>query len=725
MQLSDELKTKTAAELEEWFIESLEAEDLPLDDLLAVLAGFAAAGETGRCQEWAELLQEALAERGDTAGMLLLLRHCCSWREDTAEFRDACAQAAGRVLTDRHGQAFLKNAGFDRGLSGSESVRRLTLLTHLTEGAFCHDKTWGFGVVRRLDDFYEKVTIDFTKKTGHQMSFAYAAETLEVVDEDHLGACLHSRPEELANLVKTRPDEVVRMALRSYGPLSAQDLQDRMVPDIVSEADWKPFWDAARKRLKADPLFDLPGRRSEPMRLLESKKEYDDRWFADLANERDPEKILKRIRELKDSELPESGSQQSGIMAERCSFALKAFRGQRPDLTARVLLAIERLDLPCEGEGSVNGVRRAWEGLLDSRVFRKAATDLPAKELQRLLLYLDAREPDRAGETFVATLSVLPVWSLDPVTDFLEASRHKAAMVECLQNELRERVPAVSLLAWAARHIEKVESWSLVDMFSLIGNIVDILGVSMSGEELKARKVLLGKLGQSQWMKRVLAALDDRQRQALAARIRLARGWDEAERRSLMARCIKLYPELEATVADRSQEPDERSIGRMTSWRSYRERQEAFRKLLEVTIPENSREIGVALSYGDLRENFEYQAAKDRQRLLLQRKTEIERDLAEVKGTDFSGMAADLAGMGTCVAVKKADGGTDRYCILGEWDRDETLNIISSSSKLAQVLEGGQPGDEVLLPGADTETRGTIVEVTALTDDIRKWMAGG
>ena len=45
---------------------------------------------------------------------------------------------------------------------------------------FFFDKTWGFGIVKRLDDFYKRVVLDFTAKKNHAMSLEYAAETLKL-----------------------------------------------------------------------------------------------------------------------------------------------------------------------------------------------------------------------------------------------------------------------------------------------------------------------------------------------------------------------------------------------------------------------------------------------------------------------------------------------------------------------------------------------------------------
>ena len=187
---------------------------------------------------------------------------------------------------------------------------------------------------------------------------------------------------------------------------------------------------------------------------------------------------------------------------------------------------------------------------------------------------------------------------------------------------------------------------------------------------------------------------------------------------------IKHFPELEQVAAKEGRKSEGKKLGRFTSWRTYRERQEQLRGLLEVSIPENSKEIGVARSYGDLRENFEYQAARDQQALLMRRKAEFERDLTVVRGSDFDGVAEDVAGMGTGVLFARADGTQQHYWILGEWDGDETLGIISNRSELAKRLTGARAGDAVVLPDDNPETPSKILGVTGLDAAVRQWMAG-
>jgi transcription elongation GreA/GreB family factor len=244
---------------------------------------------------------------------------------------------------------------------------------------------------------------------------------------------------------------------------------------------------------------------------------------------------------------------------------------------------------------------------------------------------------------------------------------------------------------------------------------------SYNGMQLKLRNQLGVLFLQTDWLTSIMAKLTDLQRSDILRRIKTQSGWEASDRRSLMGKMIKLYPELATVVATRKAKVEEPiRLGRYTSYRSFREKQDQLKKVVDVDIPENSKEIGIARSYGDLRENAEYETAKQNQGILMKRKTELEHDLVQVQASDFSQYASDSVGMGTCVTLEGESGDVKVYNVLGEWDGDEGLSIISSRSRLAEVLIGKVAGDAVELPGVDGGYKvATVVEVS---DDIKTWM---
>lgn len=140
-------------------------------------------------------------------------------------------------------------------------------------------------------------------------------------------------------------------------------------------------------------------------------------------------------------------------------------------------------------------------------------------------------------------------------------------------------------------------------------------------------------------------------------------------------------------------------------------------------MAKNSQDIAAARSYGDLRENFEYQAAKDYQRVLLNRQAEMDLELKTMKGSDFSDAKTDTVMPGTKVTLRMEDGSERVFTVLGEWDRDEALNIISNKSRLALSVLGKAAGATVLVPSALGELQAVLEKVEPLDDAVRAWLA--
>jgi transcription elongation GreA/GreB family factor len=705
------------ARLEKWFFDSIEVDPVPIDDILSTLVEAHIAGESERCEEWAELLQETLLEKKDKHSVLAVLAVRNNWLRDRPEFRNICKDTMARALDDRKGKAYLASIESNGKITTSEYIRRVQVLMGLEEGALCTEKTWGFGVVKRIDDFYKKVSIDFKKKPGHELSFSYAAETLNLIDPDHLLALRHNDSSRLKRMVEDSPGDIVRIALRSYGPMSAPVLQELLTSEVMGVGDWRQFWEHARRELKSDPLIDVPTRRNDPIRLLETAKTYGDEWTHEFQKIRDVSAILAGIEELC-RETATLHEQQRKVVAERLNFSIKAVKGSEPDQLVRVTLVASKLGL--DGDGLVDTARVA-DTLLEQKTLKSACSGLPARDVEALLAFLAQHDSERLSLSLIETLFSLPAHVLELAIERLCMLGQEEELSGRVRSVFGIREMVLPLLYYVCNHPEVLENWSLGSTSDLMIQVVEALN-KRTGKDRKTIKLIAIKFDDTGWLERILDGMNDRERVDLISRIRSSRGWDESTRRSVMGRMIRIVPELQRALAGGGEEEKKRSL--LTSWRSYRERQEQLRELIEVHIPQNSKDIGHARSYGDLRENFEYHSAKDQQALLMRRKAEWEKDLAEVHGTDFPEASISKICMGTGVELERADGTRERYWILGEWDRDEALGVISGRSEMARRLEAASVGDNIQLPGDSEEARSLVIEILPLDEKVRAWISG-
>src|SRR5512147_2181938 len=112
--------------------------------------------------------------------------------------------------------------------------------------------------------------------------------------------------------------------------------------------------------------------------------------------------------------------------------------------------------------------------------------------------------------------------------------------------------------------------------------------------------------------------------------------------------------------------------------------------------PKISRDIGVAREHGDLSENAEYHAAKERQGMVEARIKDLEDKLARAEIIEPSKLSGDKVSFGATVDLTNID--TDEsvtYQIVGAEEANIDEGLISISAPLARALIGKQVGDEV------------------------------
>ncbi len=143
-----------------------------------------------------------------------------------------------------------------------------------------------------------------------------------------------------------------------------------------------------------------------------------------------------------------------------------------------------------------------------------------------------------------------------------------------------------------------------------------------------------------------------------------------------------------------------------------------LRHIKEVERPDNVREIEAAREHGDLRENAEYHAAKERQGNLEGRLRFLEYRIAHAEVIDPTTVSTDRIAFGATVTVLDVD--TDEeivYAIVGEDEADADAGRLSIRSPIVRALIGKVEGDSVTLqlPKGARELEVVKVEYKALS----------
>ncbi|MGD0868492.1 MAG: transcription elongation factor GreA [Bryobacteraceae bacterium] len=137
---------------------------------------------------------------------------------------------------------------------------------------------------------------------------------------------------------------------------------------------------------------------------------------------------------------------------------------------------------------------------------------------------------------------------------------------------------------------------------------------------------------------------------------------------------------------------------------------------LKVELP---KEILKARAHGDLSENAEYHAAKERQGFVNARLNQLKRRLAEISMIDFSKIPHDRAGLGSTVVVLDVNRDEEMtYNLVTTEEADAANGKVSTTSPIGRSLLGKEVGDVVRFqsPGGMKELE--ILKLTTIHDAV-------
>ena len=139
---------------------------------------------------------------------------------------------------------------------------------------------------------------------------------------------------------------------------------------------------------------------------------------------------------------------------------------------------------------------------------------------------------------------------------------------------------------------------------------------------------------------------------------------------------------------------------------------------LNVELP---KEIEKAVGHGDLSENSEYEAARERQQFVQARLDYISRRLSELAELDLETIPEDRVGFGSRVKVRDLDDDSEEVYTLAMGDFiDFDSGEISMESPIGKALLGGREGDEVTVVTPRGELRYEILGLTTLHDIVEE-----
>ena len=562
-------------------------------------------------------------------------------------------------------------------------------------GNFVFHRSWGIGRISTIDD--DEITIDFPAKRHHRMSLKMAVSALKILAKAHFWVqkATTSRAK-LRDRVKDDPAETLRIIIRSFGnQADMKRIKMELVPGILTASEWSKWSTAARRILKTDPAFGSHEEKLDTYVVRDTPISYEEKTFNKFTAEK---AFFGRVAVLQ--EYLHNASPDSEYFSEMFSYFtgfLKSYTVVNDQVIASFLLVqqiskkhpylatdadVEFADLFAHVDD-----REALFLALGNNELRK---DFLAHVREEV-----ADWPQVYSRFFFLQPSRLLVDALIDNKEFDSLERIVATVFESYR-DLRE--PFV----WLVRNCED-EAWftSLaIKREKCLAGLMHLLDLTYRDIENK-RDVSVGRKLNKQihdYMFKdgnllnftILADLETITR--VYSMIADIEHLDPSIKIRLKEKITDRFPSFESVGEPLAVE--RKRAGLLVTRNGYEGKQRELRHLIEVEIPLNSKEIGLAMQKGDLRENAEYKAAIEKQELLKASASRLQEELQEAQIFDQNQIDDQMVSFGTTIRLANVDSGDqEEFTILGPWESNPAMNVISYLSPLGAELWNHRPDD--------------------------------
>ncbi len=592
-------------------------------------------------------------------------------------------------------------------------------LKKLAPQTVCVHRSWGVGIIKKWDTLQGTLTIDFKSKEDHPMEFSYAAQSLVGLDDDHIVARIVKQKDATGQLSLEDKNSFMKLVVRSLGKdATPEKIERTLVPDLVSPEHWKKWWDSAKKEIKKDPHFSVPTKRTQPIILHEDAQDHEATSLESFKNAVGPkaqilalDNIIKHLKDI-------SGEEIHSVIAEVNESLAKIPKTQQ---ATAIELALARDELISLANIENPPTEPSFGAFLPTSptALNNVIQSLPTGKQARCLEYAREFFGDKWADVY---LSIIPDSNGRLFDEIYTAFQKENRQAECLgiiEKLARERKINFELLMWICKNRKGgIETIVGSQLFYWILSVLEMDQLSGTRKFGRLEDLVLND---KNLLQEIFDKARDEEIREMTRAIMFSSLFEDRDKRSLLGSVVKicrekakkenddsLYTQIESMVAGETKRAE--TNARIVSWESLERRRAELEELVNKRIPENRRDLEIARSYGDLRENHEYKSAKEMKAQLEKRQAELEFELSVAQGTDFADADTSEISIGTRSTLKDDSGKIEIYTILGAWDSHPEKGIISYMTPRAKIMLGTKTGQQIELNTEDGKTKKYTVE---------------
>ena len=565
-------------------------------------------------------------------------------------------------------------------------------------GNYVFHRSWGIGRISASKD--DTFTIDFANKTSHKMSLKMAVSALEVLSPEHIWVLKRTLPkEELARKVKDDASWALKTIIKSFGNLAdMKKIKAELVPDVLTAGEWSRWNTEARSILKKDSAFgNLPDKVDQFM-VRDKPISFEEKTYNKFKAEKG---FFDRVKTIEDYIQAGHAEPDSDWFTEMFAYFTGFLKGYTAVSETVISSWLLLQKIIARYPFLSIGVQTSFEELF-GKIEKLEETFSRIEDPELRKDFQVAVKKNIADWPGVFT-RLFPLFPTRFIVDELVASAHwepLTAMVTSAISRYREmRDPFV----WVAKNLlgerwlermnvsrEKV----YIGMIHLLDiTYRDIANKQNPSANRKTNRQIQEFLFDEGRLLELLMAADTDSITRLYTLVDDVKELDPSIKIQLKHRIKEKHPDFKFLGEPGAEKV---SLGLLVTRASFERKQQDLKRVIDVEIPENSKEIGVAMAKGDLRENAEYKAALEKQEMLKVTASRLKEEVQQAQIFNENEVKTDKIAFGTRVALNNhKNGQPEEYVILGPWESNPTRNVISYLSPLGMALWDHHPGEEL------------------------------
>ncbi|PKL05633.1 MAG: transcription elongation factor GreA, partial [Spirochaetae bacterium HGW-Spirochaetae-9] len=564
-------------------------------------------------------------------------------------------------------------------------------------GNFVFHRTWNIGRIASVKG--DEVTIDFAKSRGHKMSLKMAIDSLMPLAKEHIWVLKAIWPKDkLREKIKTDQAWTLKTIIKSFdNRAELKRVKAELVPAVLTVSEWNSWSTKAKEILKTDPSFGNAADDIATFIVRDRPLSFEEKVYIQFKAEKS---YFDRVVYFRDYiETNDFDSEYFSEMLTYFSGFLKSYQTVDEHVIASYLLLKELATKYPRIQQQVAAAKFA---------------DLFAEVENPLSIYLNMKDADLRNAYILHIKNFIPNWpeiyiKLLPyarsmrMLDALKNADYSAKLKKLGMDIVENYKDYREAFIWLIKDLRD-EPWFAelgIVYEKILLTLLHILDITWkeidnhkdTSENRKVNRLVQNILFKDKVLEQFLLETNIETTERVYALLMDIKEVDPAIKIDIKRKISEKYPNLRFFGEE---EKLTVSRGLMVTAEKYEEKQKLLQKIMEEDVPANQKEIAFALSLGDLRENAEYKASKEKQDELNARVGKLKNELDRARLFDKTTITTSKISFGTkATLINELSGEKEVYTILGPWESDPAKDIISYLSPLGKKLFNHKVGERL------------------------------